>query len=228
MKSIAIIPARAGSKGIPRKNVRLINGKPLIEYTLDVAVSLESVSSVWVSSDDDKVLEICKKYNDVKVHKRPDSLAGDSSKVSDTVKDVIRYEVEDFDAILLLQPTSPIRTKFQIENAIELFTKNKNFSSLVSVCGMDDTHPARMYWMEKDELKPIMPEYQHQRRQEIPLAWYRNGAIYIVRKDIFLSTNQIIVEPILGFEMPKSDLLNIDDPIDLDIANILMKDYETC
>jgi len=228
MKLIAIIPARGGSKGIPRKNIKLVNSKPLIEYSLDVAVKLKSISSVWVSSDDNNILDICKKYKSVKLHKRPISLAGDSSKVSDTIKDVIKYEEEEFDAILLLQPTSPMRTKVQIENAINILKNNKSYNSLVSVCGMDDTHPARMYWKEENELKPIMPEYQHQRRQDIPIAWYRNGAIYIVKKDAFLKTNQIIVEPILGFEMPKSDLLNIDDPIDLDIANILMKGYKPC
>lgn len=223
MKNIAIIPARGGSKGIPNKNMIKIHGKPLISYTLEVAVSVKNLSEVIVSSDSDNILNFCKEnFPKVKIHKRSKFLSSDVSPVKDTVKEVLKNR-SSVDLVILLQPTSPLRTTQNIENAIKIFHKKQYINSLVSVCEMDDLHPARMYWSKDNILEPIMEEFQHFRRQEIPKAYYRNGSIYITRAKAFNEERNIIVKPVYGYIMKRSQLLNIDEPIDIKYAEFLIK-----
>jgi CMP-N,N'-diacetyllegionaminic acid synthase len=225
MKTIAIIPARGGSKGIPGKNILEICGKPLIDYSIESALQSENISEIWVSSDDDKILKVARKSNEVLIHQRKSKIAKDNSSVVDTIKAILaEYTQENIpDAIILLQPTSPIRDSQQIDEAISLLEVNPNMQSLISVCPMDDVHPARMYWKNGLSLEPILEKYEQTRRQEIPLAYYRNGSMYIVRTKAFLENNSLMVKPSIGFEMPESMLLNIDTPRDVLIAEPLIK-----
>jgi CMP-N,N'-diacetyllegionaminic acid synthase len=228
MRVLAIIPARAGSKGIPRKNTYPILGKPLIEYTIEIALACKTLNTVLVSSDDPQVFEIVNIYHDVVLHRRSSDIANDNSPISQTIASVLSvYNDEDFDAIMLLQPTSPIRNSSQIDNAIKIFENEKDANSLISVCAMDDVHPARMYWKNKNDfLDPIMPDYEQFRRQDIPQAYYRNGSIYIVRIDAFNKYQSVMAKPCIGFEMPETQLLNIDTPRDLLVAETLIKAWK--
>ena len=224
MKTIALIPARSGSKGIPNKNMIDINGKPLISYTLDLVTKINKFSSIVVSSDSNDIIEYCRNnYHNIEIHIRPSNLASDQSPIKDTINEIIKQSDSSTESLMLLQPTSPLRNEKNILESLDILKNNINFNSLVSVCPMDDVHPARMYWKNKNTLNPIMKEYQHLRRQDIPLAYYRNGSIYLVRKTSFLKDNNILVEPIYGYEMPKSQLLNIDDHSDLKLAKLLLK-----
>jgi CMP-N,N'-diacetyllegionaminic acid synthase len=224
MKTIALIPARGGSKGVLGKNIVNILGKPLIGYSIEVALESKSLDEIWVSSDSDEILEIASQYQEINIHKRNSSLATDTSSINDTIIEILKL-TNDCDLFMLLQPTSPIRDSKNIDEAINLMKNNHLANSLISVCGMNDIHPARMYWMNDLELQPIMQEYESTRRQDIPTAFYRNGSIYIVRKDVFLSTNSIISKPSIGYVMPTSYLLNIDEPRDLIIADPLVKNW---
>lgn len=224
MKTVALIPARGGSKGIPGKNITNILGKPLIGYTIEVALESECINEIWVSSDSDDILKIATQYQEVNIHKRSNSLATDTSPINDTILEVLNL-VKDCDLFLLLQPTSPIRDSKNIDEAVELIKNNKNANSLISVCGMEDVHPARMYWMKNLELQPIMQQFESTRRQDVPTAYYRNGSIYIVRKEAFIKTNSIIAKPSIGYVMPTSTLLNIDEPRDLIIAEPLIREW---
>jgi CMP-N,N'-diacetyllegionaminic acid synthase len=225
MKTIAIIPARGGSKGIPGKNILEICGKPLIDYSIESALKCVNISEIWVSSDDDKILKVARKFKKVLIHQRESKIAKDNSSVVDTIKAILaEYTQENIpDAIMLLQPTSPIRESKQIDEAISLLEVNTNMQSLISVCPMDDVHPARMYWKNGLSIEPILEKYEQTRRQEIPLAYYRNGSIYIVRTKSFLENNSLMIKPSIGFEMPESMLLNIDTPRDVLIAEPLIK-----
>ena len=224
MKTIALIPARGGSKGIPNKNMININGKPLISYTLELVTKINFFSSIIISSDSKDIIEYCRKnYQNVEIHVRSSGLSSDQSPIKDTVYEILKESDSSIDSLMLLQPTSPLRSNKNILEAIDIFEKNTVFNSLVSVCPMDDLHPARMYWKNKNTLKPIMKKYQHKRRQDIPLAYYRNGSIYLVRKTLFMEERNILVEPIYGYEMPRSQLLNIDDFQDLKLAEVLLK-----
>jgi len=225
MKTIAIIPARGGSKGIPGKNILEICGKPLIDYSIESALQSVNISEIWVSSDDDKILKVARKSKEVLIHQRESKIAKDNSSIVDTIKAILaEYTQENIpDAIILLQPTSPIRESKQIDEAISLLEVNTNMQSLISVCPMDDVHPARMYWKNGLSLEPILEKYEQTRRQEIPLAYYRNGSMYIVRTKAFLENNSLMVKPSIGFEMPESMMLNIDTPRDVLIAEPLIK-----
>lgn len=220
---LAIIPARGGSKGIPAKNKRLIAGKPLISYTIEAAIQSSGISKVVVSSDDEDILDIARQYDGIQIHKREANFASDTSPITDTINDILTQLEKNYDAVMLLQPTSPIRTAQQIDEAIALLAANPIANSLISVIPMQDVHPARMYWQQNDYmLKPILQEYEHTRRQDIPTAWYRNGAIYIVKCKAFEKYLQIMAPPIIGFAMLASHWLNIDEPRDLLIAEALI------
>ena len=228
MKTLAIIPARGGSKGIIGKNKKIICGKPLIEYTIDVALKSNLITQVVVSSDCEKILDVSRKF-DLYCHKRDPKISQDKSPVSDTIDSVLKELDTPFDLIILLQPTSPIRFFDQIDSALSSIYKNKSANSLISVCEMDDVHPARMYWQNDDLLlKPIMPEFEKLRRQDIPKALYRNGSIYIVKTKAFLRTKNIMEKPAIGFVMPYNQLLNIDEERDLIVAEALMKFNKLC
>ncbi len=229
MEVLAIIPARGGSKGVPDKNIYPILGKPLIHYTVESALESKNLSKIIVSSDADKILNSCEKFN-VQFHKRGEGLASDKSPIIDTVVSILDdYEKQNvtFDAVMLLQPTSPIKNGNDIDEAIRMLESNENVNSVISVVEMDDVHPARMYWQKDDHtLKSILPEYEQTRRQDIPKALYRNGVIYLTRVSKLLEERKLMMKPSLPYIMNSKYLVNIDEPRDLLIAEVLIKAWK--
>jgi CMP-N-acetylneuraminic acid synthetase len=222
MGVLGIIPARSGSKGVVGKNKMLIAGKPLISYTIEAALKSKLLDEIWVSSDDEDIQTIAKGYEKLSFHKRSKEIATDQSPVAETIQAVLGCININIDFIVLLQPSSPIRTGKQIDEAIALIKNNPQSNSLISVIPMDDTHPARMYWKEKDALYPILKKWEDNRRQDIPTAWYRNGSIYIVRKQAFEKQKTVMIKPSIGYQMPIEEWLNIDAPRDVIIAEALI------
>lgn len=220
MKVIAIIPARGGSKGVPGKNKKIIDGKSLIAYTIEAALQGNLLSEIWVSSDDPEIIKIAGEYSSIKIHERNESLATDQSPIADTVKEIIKRT--DCEAVMLLQPTAPIRTGNDIDTAIGLLSASEETNSVISVVAMNDIHPARMYWNEKNNLIPILAEFEQARRQDIPPAYYRNGSIYLVRRGAFEEQHSLMIKPIMPYIMPQDWLLNIDEPRDMIIAEALI------
>jgi len=229
MRVLGIIPARGGSKGVPNKNIYPILGKPLVHYTIDSALNSKKLDKVVLSSDSDKILDACAAFN-IAFHKRENKLATDVSPVIKTVMNILnRFEQDNifFDAVLLLQPTSPIKTGKDIDNAIKLLEANESVNSVISVVEMDDTHPARMYWENEDHmLKPILPEFEKYRRQDIPKALYRNGVLYLTRTSALRNENELMVKPTMPYKMNPNYLVNIDEPRDLLIAEVLIKAWQ--
>ena len=123
---------------------------------------------------------------------------------------------------MLLQPTAPIRTSENIDEAIMLLVAAGNTNSVISVVAMNDIHPARMYWKKDDTLVSILPEFEQSRRQDIPPAYYRNGSIYLVRRNAFEQEHSLMIKPITPYIMPLDWLLNIDEPRDMIIADALI------
>ena len=220
MKVIAIIPARAGSKGVPGKNKKLIDGKPLVGYTIEAAMQSKLLSQTWVSSDDPGIINIARQYEGIQIHERDGSIATDQSPVADTVREIIKQT--DCDAVMLLQPTAPIRTSENIDAAIGLLQSSIETNSVISVVAMNDIHPARMYWRKDGILASILPEFERARRQDIPPAYYRNGSIYLVRRNAFEQEHSLMIKPITPYIMPLDWLLNIDEPRDMIIADALI------
>lgn len=220
IKVTAIIPARGGSKGVPKKNKKVIGGKPLIAYTIEAALNSNFLGKIVVSSDDPEIIEIAKQYKGVTVHQREESMASDTSPVGETVYAIIADD--DIDAVMILQPTAPIRTGKNIDEAIQQLNDHDTVNSVISVVEMNDIHPARMYWNRDLSLVPIMPEFEKSRRQDIPTAYYRNGSIYLTRKKAFMADQSFITKPIMPYIMPFNWLLNIDETRDILIAEALI------
>jgi CMP-N,N'-diacetyllegionaminic acid synthase len=221
---LAIIPAREGSKGVPKKNRRLVNKKPLIQFTIDAASQSASITRTIVTTDDPEIVRIAEASRVEVVH-RPADLARDDSEVIDAVRHVVQTVYPDgdpqLDAIILLQPTSPLRKAADIDNALKLFfIKNRN--PVCSVVRCEDNHPARMYTVDENgNLRSLMPNLAGKRRQELPPVYHRNGAIYVfgMRE---LTIGRIICEEMTPYEMPKELSLNIDNEIDLITINAIM------
>lgn len=226
MKVLGIIPARGGSKGVPGKNKKIIAGQPLITYTLEAAQASKKLSTLFVSSDDDEILSIAARFP-CKVHKRPQVLASDTSPVTDTIAELLRLEGQLYDAVLLLQPTSPLRTCNDIDNAIQLLEDDATAESVISVVAVDDIHPARMYTInQENHLDSFVPEYEQLRRQDIPVAYFRNGSIYLTRTTAFSRTKSVMNKPIRPYFMSSEWLLNIDGQRDVLIAETLISAWK--
>lgn len=220
MRIGALIPARGGSKGVPGKNKKIIDGKPLISYSIEAAIESQAFQKIIVSSDEDAILDIAKQYKEVVLHKRDAGLASDTSPIIDTVIQIA--ELNDLDAVMLLQPTAPIRSAKNITEAITLFKNNPDAGSVVSVVEMTDIHPARMYWKREKALQPILQEFETTRRQDIPPAYYRNGSIYLVSTRTAIEYRTMMAKPMIPYVMPFDWLLNIDEPRDILIAEALI------
>lgn len=223
---LAIIPARGGSKGVPGKNIYPIDGLPLIRYSIDVALNSNCFSHVVVTSDDKAILKAAD-VPGVILQERPRELAQDDSSIIGVIKHSLDYLMNQygyaFDAIMLLQATSPIREIYHIQEAIEKLTTNKDINSVISVSEMKDIHPARMYNIQEDRLVSLMPELEQTRRQDIIPVYYRNGSIYLVRTSAFLEKMSVMAKPAMPLLMSDEYLVNIDEPRDLVIAEVMIK-----
>jgi len=216
MKILTIIPARCGSKGIKDKNIIDICKKPLIIYTIEVANELKKenlVDEVIVSTDCNKIANIAKEYGVNVPFFRPKKISGDKAKSIEFILHAIEFfEIQNrfFDAILLLQPTSPIRTLKLLKDAINTFKKG-NEPSLISVYKEEYINELVMYNINNNKLNPLNPNHNKGiRRQEHKEIYIRNGSIYLT-KVIFLKQKKLIIsDNPLFIKMNKSDSINID------------------
>ena len=222
---IAIIPARGGSKGIPHKNIKLLFGKPLIAYTIEAALKSKYLSRVVVSTENKRIAEISSDYG-AEVVIRPLDLAQDNTPSLPVFQHVIKYleAEESYDAsiIVILQPTSPLRTIEDIDGTINKFLES-NCDSVVSICDVEHL-PYCMYTWDNDSLRPLIEGGEKiERRQDAPRIFRINGAVYITKKDIIIKQNKILGDDTRGFIMPQERSLDIDTQIDFDLAEILLK-----
>lgn len=219
-KIAVIIPARKGSKGIPNKNITLLNGIPLVEYTIKQAKKVRIIDKIIVSTDSEEVCSIAKRYDIEVKGLRPDELSNDTA----ILYDVIRYEINNyklieagFEVLVLLQPTSPLRRCYMIESSLTNFI-DEDQESAVSVSEVDE-HPIFMRTIDKDnKLVKVLNIDSTMRRQDLPLYYRVNGMIYINKiKDIvnnYISLNDNL-SPII---IPKEYAIDIDTLDDLQVA----------
>jgi CMP-N-acetylneuraminic acid synthetase len=227
MKILSIIPARGGSKGLPRKNILDLYGKPLITWTIKASLESKYITDTYVSSDDDEILKISNQYG-AKTIKRPGELATDISNSQSVVFHALKElqkENKKYDYIVLLQPTSPLRTVNHIDAAfIELFHKNATAS--ISVIEFDNK--ILKAFKENDGFIEGISnnEYPFKRRQDLPKTYLSNGAIYIIKVDEFIKNNSFFTNKTISYIMDKNSSLDIDIIDDLNTANnILNKIY---
>ena len=226
---LAIIPARAGSKGVPGKNKALIAGRPLVDYTVSALERARSVSGIILSSNDQEILTLYRDRPGVLALSRPDSLAQDDSTTAEVVVhalDAWRAAGRDIpEALFVAQPITPLRTAADIEAAFELF-KRTGCESLISACRAEGIrHPSGMYRMTEggQRATPFLAEPEPTRRQDFETIYQRNGAVYLVTTEFFFRTGRLRSDNPVIYEMPWERSINIDVPGDLMIARALIE-----
>ena len=219
MRTLGIIPARGGSKGIPGKNLVDLGGRPLIEWTL-AAAQASTLDTVVVSTDDDFVAAVVEEYG-VQVIRRPKQLATDNAKVSEAaqhVRDTLAKARQGFDILVLLQPTSPFRTAEDIDDALALMDQT-GCESVVSVVDCGERQPARMCtqdaegrprWLDNDK--------RWARRQDLPAVYLRAGSIYATRE---IHHHSFVSGDCRLLVVPQLRAVNIDGPDDLTLARMI-------
>lgn len=222
---IAIITARGGSKGIPKKNLAVLNNKPLISYSIEAAQRSKYCDEVYVTTDDIEISSVSKKLG-AKVIERPKELSEDHSKSEDAVSHAL-LQISKLSSLpkwgILLQPTSPLRTASDIDSCFEK-VQSSNFLSAISVSESDHS-PYKMLTIDENrELKPLFDKkLLSAPRQNLPQVFKQNGAIYLFQIEPFLSEKSFFIEKCFAFEMPKSKSIDIDSKEDLEACEIILK-----
>ena len=213
LKTLALITARGGSKGLPRKNILMAGGKPLIAWTIEAARQSKIIDQVVLSSDDDEIINIAKSWGCSVPFRRPELLANDSAKSMDVVIHALE-QLPGFEYVILLQPTSPMRTSLDIDTAFEEF-KYSGAPTCVSVCEAEQS-PYWMYYRDNNKKinNVISQPTSTYRRQDLPKVYILNGAIYISRVDWLLKNKSFIVNETIGYVMTKENSLDIDTSVD--------------
>lgn len=228
MRVLGLIPARGGSKGVPRKNIKLLAGRPLLEYTAAAALAARRLSRVILSTDDAAIADAGRRAGVEVPFLRPAELANDSAPMLPVVQHAVRALEEQgdhFDAICLLQPTNPCRRPDDIDGCIELL-EHRNADAVVAVLTVPtEYNPHWVYepdaegWLRLStgEAAPIA------RRQELPQAFHREGSIYVTRRKVLMELNSLYGKRLAGFSMPADRSVNIDTMEDWERAEALFR-----
>lgn len=216
---LGLIPARGGSKGVARKNVRRLAGKPLLQYTAEAALAAHRLSRVVLSTDDEEIAAIGRSCGVDVPFMRPAALARDDTPMLPVVQHALRDEEargERFDAVCLLQPTSPLRKAAAIDDCIELLERS-GADAVVTVLPVPaEYNPLWVYFRDADgrlrlSSGGVAPAA---RRQELPAAFHREGSVYVTRRDVVLSGDSLYGSQLLGYAIDPGESVNIDDEDD--------------
>jgi len=225
LRNIAIIPARSGSKGLKDKNIKLLNGKPLMAYTIEAAQKSNLFDEVFVSTDSEEYARIARSFGASVPFLRNKDLSSDTASSWDVVKDSLsNYKKvgKEFDTVALLQPTSPLRKSDDIINAYDKM-KIENANAIVSVCEVDHSPLWCNTLPGNSSLKDFINQDLIKKPRQGLETYYRiNGAIYIVKTDYLISTENIYGNNCYATIMPKENSVDIDDLVDFRIAEALM------
>ncbi|MCW8896093.1 MAG: acylneuraminate cytidylyltransferase family protein [Sulfurimonas sp.] len=220
---LAIIPARGGSKRLPRKNILDLAGKPLIAWTIDAGLKSKFIDKVVVTSDNDEILNIATKFG-AQIIKRPYELATDKATSFDAVEHTIN-SFDDYDYIVLLQPTSPLRNEVHIDEAIKLL-ETKKADAIVSICEMDHS-PLWSNTLSEDMSMSgfLRDEVLNKRSQDLDTYYRLNGAIYICKTDKLLKEKSFYIKnDIYAYNMDRKSSIDIDEEIDFEIAKVMLNE----
>jgi CMP-N,N'-diacetyllegionaminic acid synthase len=227
VKTVAIIPARGGSKGLKRKNILPLLDIPLIAYSIKSGINSSNIDMVIVSTEDEEIAQVSKDAGAEVPFMRPLELAAD---VTPTL-DVLKYTIEMLEErlgekinnIVLLQPTSPLRNHLHIDEAFDVFLKNGQ-KPVVSVTEAK-THPNMVKRIENNQLVNFLDTAETvTRRQDLKKVYELNGAIYITTRDMIINENRLYGDEVFPYLMEKQDSVDIDDRLDFLFAELLMKE----
>lgn len=225
---LGVIPARGGSKSVPRKNIALLNGKPMLAYTIEAAQGSRYLTHFVLSSEDPEIIAVGQQYGAPAPFVRPAELATDEAPTLPVVQHAIRsmeaLQGVTYDYVVLLQPTTPLRRAEDIDAAVEKLIQTQA-DSVVSVVDVGAFHPARMRQIVDDQLVelPIREPKEMLRRQELPPVYIRNGAIYATRRQVVMELNSLIGRISRPYIMPPERSVNVDSRLDFLLAEILLR-----
>jgi N-acylneuraminate cytidylyltransferase/CMP-N,N'-diacetyllegionaminic acid synthase len=222
-----VIPARGGSKRLPRKNVLPLAGKPLICWTIEVALATGLDARILVTSDDEGILRLARKYESegVIAHRRPSELAKDTSSTADALIDAVEAEQKAGYApemLVLLQPTSPLRNASDILAAITVFKETGCRDTVVSVCKVD--HPTAWVGVIEDHSRFIGVDLSGERSQDYGTEYRLNGAIYVARTQSLMGTRSLFTDKLHASVMPRIRSFDIDEYVDFCVCESLISD----
>ena len=223
MKPLIVIPARGGSKGVPRKNIKLLNEKPLIHYTIEAAQGVFENQFICISTDDQEIKSVCESKGLTVPFTRPEELATDTSGSYEVLLHAIEYfENQGYfpDTLILLQPTSPFRTSEDIRRALSLYS-----NSIDMVVSVKETKSNPYYVLFEEDEKGFLRKSKNAnftRRQDCPKVWEYNGAIYIINIKSLKEKNMSSFEKIIKYEMDDFSSHDIDTIFDWKIAELLI------
>ncbi|QED37751.1 acylneuraminate cytidylyltransferase family protein [Antarcticibacterium arcticum] len=227
MRILGIIPARGGSKGVPGKNIMDIAGKPLISYAIEAGRNSSSLAKIIVSTEDKTIAKIAR-GSGCDVLLRSKELALDNSNVVEAVLEVLlqlEKENNNFDAVMLLQPTAPLRTGIDIDNAIELLKENP-VDAIISMVPVGDNHPARMYEVKEGKMTSLMPQFETESRQKLPPLYIRNGCIYLIKTAVLKRERSFMPTSKMAYIMDPKWAVNIDTTLDVVILKSVIAEWK--
>lgn len=227
---LAVIPARGGSRSVPRKNIAPVAGKPLIAWTIRAAQRSQSISRLIVSTDDEQIAHTARQYGAEVPFLRPTELARADTPGVDPIVHAVewlhQHEHYQPEYVMVLQPTSPLRTAEDIDAAVQLATE-RNADSVVSVTTTRH-HP---YWMKRVAEDGSLHNFVAQdraytRRQDLPSAYALNGALYLARREVLLVQRSFYANQTYGYIMPPERSHDVDTPWDLHIVQLVLQDRQ--
>lgn len=230
---IAIIPARGGSKGLPRKNIRLLGGKPLIAYSIETAKKSKLIERVLVTTDNQEIADIALEYGAEVPFIRPAELAEDGTPPDPVLKHALAFLLEEEgikpEIIVWLEPPCPFRTAEEIDEAVRLLQADPDADSLRSVCEPFQ-NPYKSWVLEGNYLKPLIPKIGQALhtgpRQKTPKVYWQNGALFLLRYDTIMKKGNFFGDRILPFLMPSDRFVDIDKEEDLMLAEWYLKKFK--
>jgi CMP-N,N'-diacetyllegionaminic acid synthase len=224
---LALIPARGGSKGLPRKNVLDVGGKPLIVWSVEAGLASKRVDAVVVSTDDREIADVALGAGAEVPFMRPAELAADTSPSIDAVLhalDALAADGREFDMLALLEPTSPLRTAGDIDRAVELLIAHADADAVVSVGEVHMEHPSIVKRIEGDRLTPYVPEaLKATRRQDLDRAYFPYGVVYLSRVESLRATRSFYPEKTMPMLIERWQNYEIDDVYDLVCVSAILE-----
>ncbi|MCI7129080.1 MAG: acylneuraminate cytidylyltransferase family protein [Lachnospiraceae bacterium] len=228
MRNIAIIPARSGSKGLKDKNIKLLAGKPMIAYTIEAAKEAGIFDCIHVSTDSGEYARIAKEFGADVPFLRSDVLSGDTAGSWDVVRWVMEQYAklgQEFDCVTLLQPTSPLRTGVDIQNAYRVM-QEKQADAVVAVCEMEHSPLWSNTLPENGNMNGFLDRVANIGRQKLPDYYRINGAVYMLKTSLLEQAETALYrEGTYAYQMPKERSVDIDDAFDFAIAEAIMNKY---
>jgi N-acylneuraminate cytidylyltransferase len=226
MKTLVVIPARGGSKGIPHKNIKLLNGKPLICYSIDVAREFTEDENICVTTDDDEIIKVVEEYGLKVPFKRPDYLATDTCGSNEVIQHAYQFFAKkgtQYDAILLLQPTSPFRKVEFLKEAVALYDDSIDMVTSVKLSSCNPYYDG----FEEDAdglLKISKGDGTIERRQDAPSVWQQNGSIYVINPKSLMEKGMAYFTKIRKYAMSELYSVDIDNPFDWKVAELVINE----